>query len=115
MKTIQTYAEFWPYYLQEHAKPATRGWHYLGTGLALFLLVSLLATQRWALIPLVFVCGYFFAWVSHGLIEKNKPATFTHRKPMVPQGRKSRDLPRHPVECGQRLSRVNPQDDKSGL
>jgi len=78
MKTIQTYAEFWPYYLREHAQPATRGWHYVGTALALALLVFLLATQKWMLIPLVLVCGYFFAWVSHGLIEKNKPATFTY-------------------------------------
>ena len=78
MKTIQTYSEFWPYYLREHAQAATRGWHYVGTGLALSLLVFLLVTQKWALIPLVFVSGYFFAWVSHGLIEKNKPATFTY-------------------------------------
>lgn len=75
---IQSYAEFWPYYLREHAQPATRGWHYVGTGLALALLVFLLVTQKWVLIPLVFVCGYFFAWMSHGLIEKNKPATFTY-------------------------------------
>jgi hypothetical protein len=78
MKTIKTYAEFWPYYLREHAKPATRGWHYVGTSLAMVLLITLMATQTWALIPLVFVCGYFFAWMSHGLIEKNKPATFTY-------------------------------------
>ena len=24
------------------------------------------------------VCGYFFAWISHAFIEKNKPATFTY-------------------------------------
>jgi len=77
MKSIKTYGEFWPYYLREHAQPATRGWHYVGRGLAISLLIFLLVTQKWALIPLV-VCGYFFAWVSHGLIEKNKPATFTY-------------------------------------
>ena len=78
MKTIKTYTEFWPYYLREHARPATRGWHYVGTALAIILLIYLLATQKWLLIPFVLVCGYFFAWVSHGLIEKNKPATFTY-------------------------------------
>ena len=78
MKEITTYTEFWPYYLREHSLAATRGWHYLGTGLAISLLVLLIITGRWMFLPLVFVCGYFFAWVSHGLIEKNKPATFTY-------------------------------------
>ena len=77
MKTIQTFREFWPYYLGEHDQAATRGWHYVGTSLAIGLLIYALATQTWVLLPLVLVSGYFFAWVSHGLIEKNKPATFT--------------------------------------
>ena len=78
MKMIETYAQFWPHYLCEHARPATRGWHYVGTGLAITLLIYLVTTQNWFLIPLVLICGYFFAWMSHGLIEKNKPATFTY-------------------------------------
>lgn len=78
MKTIQTYTEFWPYYLQEHAKPATRGWHYVGTVIGLAVLIYAIASQTWWLMPFMFVSGYFFAWMSHGLIEKNKPATFTY-------------------------------------
>lgn len=78
MKTIQTYREFWPYYLREHARPATRAWHYVGTILAIAVLIGVIATGRWVLLPLVLVAGYFFAWMSHGLIEKNKPATFTY-------------------------------------
>lgn len=78
MKTIKTYQEFWPYYLLEHAQPATRGWHYVGTCLALTVLIFALVTGRWMLLPLVAVSGYFFAWLSHGLIERNKPATFTY-------------------------------------
>ena len=30
------------------------------------------------LIALALVSGYFFAWISHAFIEKNKPATFTY-------------------------------------
>lgn len=78
MKTIKTYEEFWPYYLREHSQPATRAWHYFGTFIAISVLIGVLLTGRWALLPLVLVSGYFFAWVSHGLIEKNKPATFTY-------------------------------------
>ena len=78
MREITTYVDFWPYYLREHSQPATRGWHYLGTALALLTLFIIILTGKWAFLPLAFICGYFFAWVSHGAIEKNKPATFTY-------------------------------------
>ena len=77
-RTIKSYAEFWPFYLREHAKPATRGWHYVGTLLAISVLIGVIVTGNWMFLPLVLVAGYFFAWVSHGLIERNKPATFTY-------------------------------------
>lgn len=78
MRDIRTYQEFWPYYLREHARPATRAWHYLGTSLAIGLLVWAAATGNWIWLLAVPVCGYFFAWLSHALIERNKPATFTY-------------------------------------
>jgi len=78
MNKITTYSEFWPHYLREHSRASTRGWHYFGTGAALILLAALIITGNWRLLPLVLVSGYFFAWMSHALIEKNRPATFTY-------------------------------------
>ena len=78
MREHKTYAEFWPYYLQEHSKPATRMWHYIGTLIALGVLVYAIATQNWWFLLAAVVSGYFFAWVSHATIEKNRPATFTY-------------------------------------
>jgi len=77
-KTIQTYAEFWPFYLGEHARPMTRALHVVGTGAGLLLLVAAIATQTWWLIAVGLVVGYGFAWPSHFFIEKNRPATFTY-------------------------------------
>lgn len=74
----ETYAEFWPYYLQEHAKPETRAIHYFGTALVIVIAGFALATQRWAWLAAVPVAGYFFAWFSHAFVEHNRPATFTH-------------------------------------
>ncbi len=78
MREYNSFSEFWPYYLREHSRPATRGWHYVGSILALCLLFTIIVSGHWAYLPLTLVCGYVFAWLSHGFIEKNKPATFTY-------------------------------------
>ena len=73
-----SYAEFWPFYLQEHAKASTRHFHYVGTALVIAIAVFAVVMQRWAWLIAMPVAGYFFAWVSHAFIERNKPATFTY-------------------------------------
>lgn len=75
---IDTYAEFWPYYLEEHRKPTTRALHYFGTLLGVGLLVVAVATQTWWLLAVALVSGYLFAWIGHFFVEKNRPATFTY-------------------------------------
>lgn len=75
---LRSFAEFWPYYVREHSRPATRFWHISGTTLALALLVAAVALRsRWLLLA-VPVCGYALAWISHMAIEHNRPATFTY-------------------------------------
>ncbi|MBX5484278.1 MAG: DUF962 domain-containing protein [Myxococcaceae bacterium] len=75
---IQTYAEFWPFYLREHRKPATRWFHFFGTSLGLVLAVVAAVTRNVWLVPAAVVSAYAFAWFSHFVIEKNRPATFKY-------------------------------------
>lgn len=75
---IESFAEFWPYYVREHRRPATRAWHFCGTTLALLLLVAAVASGWWWALIAVPVCGYAFAWISHWAIERNRPATFRY-------------------------------------
>lgn len=77
-KRIETYAEFWDFYVREHSQPMTRLLHFVGTSLGLVLLVWIFRTGNWLYLPLCFVVGYAFAWFSHFVIEKNKPATFKY-------------------------------------
>ncbi len=75
---FNSFAEFWPHYLGEHSKPATRLLHCLGTLTALGLAIALIAIGKWWLFPLALVPGYACAWTAHFFVEKNRPATFTH-------------------------------------
>lgn len=77
-RRFATYDEFWPHYLREHADPRTRLIHVAGTALALALLLwGVLVGPLWLLVAAV-VAGYGFAWLSHLLVERNRPATFSH-------------------------------------
>jgi hypothetical protein len=76
--TYTTFAQFWPYYVREHGKAATRWLHFGGTTLAIAVLIAAIAMQWWWLLIAVPLAGYGFAWVSHFTIEKNRPATFKY-------------------------------------
>ena len=75
---IRRYRAFWPYYVAEHSRPGTRRLHFVGTTGAVALVVAAAALREPLLLPAALVCGYLFAWLSHLLIERNRPATFTY-------------------------------------
>ena len=72
------FQSFFPYYLRAHAHPMCRALHYIGTTLVIALAVYAVATGQLVYLWGLPVVGYFFAWVGHFFIEKNKPATFTY-------------------------------------
>ena len=75
---IETYSEFWDFYVREHSRPLTRGLHFVGTTLGIALVVYFIATGRWYFFPVFPLIGYAFAWFAHFVVEKNRPATFKH-------------------------------------
>jgi hypothetical protein len=78
LERYTSFRDFWPYYLREHSRPATRGYHYVGTSLVAGLAVGAVATRNWWLLAGLPVAGYGFAWAGHALSERNRPATFTY-------------------------------------
>jgi hypothetical protein len=78
MRRTTSYRDFWPLYLAEHSRPATRALHLFGTALSLALLAAAAALGDWRLVPAALVAGYAFAWIGHAFVERNRPATFTH-------------------------------------
>jgi hypothetical protein len=75
---MKTFAEFWPFYVREHSRPATRVLHALGTLTGTALLFALASTGRWAWLALALVPGYASAWFGHFFVEHNRPATFKY-------------------------------------
>ncbi len=74
----KNFAEFYPFYLSQHANRICRALHFIGSTLVLVCLTEALVTgNAWWLLG-VPICGYGFAWVGHFLFEKNRPATFQY-------------------------------------
>ena len=76
----QTFAEFYPFYLGQHANRMCRELHFIGSTLALACLAALALTQNLWWLSAALLCGYGFAWIGHFGFEKNRPATF--RQPL---------------------------------
>jgi hypothetical protein len=75
---FRTFRDFYPFYLREHTNRTSRRLHFIGTSLALALLILALSTRTWWIAALALAEGYAFAWVGHFFFEHNKPATFKH-------------------------------------
>jgi len=75
---IEDFGDFWPFYVGQHARRGTRALHFVGTTLALVLLLGAVVFARPDLLAWALVSGYAFAWVGHFFVEKNRPATFRY-------------------------------------
>ncbi len=75
---FQTFAEFYPFYLNEHSNRVCRNLHYLGSTLVLILLFYSLLTGSYKFLFLLPVVGYGCAWVGHFFFEKSRPASFKY-------------------------------------
>ena len=78
MERFSSFAQFYPFYLSEHARAGTRRLHFIGSTLALLCLLMLAVTGEIWWLAAAAIAGYGFAWLSHLLIEKNRPATFKY-------------------------------------
>lgn len=73
-----SYDDFFPFYVGQHSKPATRWFHFVGTHLGVATGLSAIALRKPRLLGLAPVIAYGTAWFSHFAIEGNRPASFGH-------------------------------------
>jgi hypothetical protein len=75
---FDTFGEFWPFYVSEHAKSLTRMLHFIGSTLVLACVAAAVVNgSGWFLLAAP-VAGYGLAWIGHFFVEKNRPATFKY-------------------------------------
>ena len=75
---FKSFADFYPYYLREHANVMCRRLHFVGTAAVISLLLLFFFTGNLTILIFLPILGYGFAWIGHFVFEKNRPATFKH-------------------------------------
>lgn len=75
---MESFKEFWPFYLKQHSNTLNRRFHFIGTFLVHLILIYSLVTQQLSFLWVIPLFGYGFAWAGHFIIEKNRPATFKY-------------------------------------
>jgi hypothetical protein len=73
-----SFADFYPFYLEEHSNRVSRRLHFVGTSIAAVLLAAAVLNAAPVLVLMALLQGYAFAWVGHFFFEHNKPATFKY-------------------------------------
>jgi hypothetical protein len=74
----ESFEDFYPFYLSQHANLTCRRLHLVGSVLVLMLLGLVALTGQWAWLLALPLLGYGFAWVGHYVFERNRPATFDY-------------------------------------
>tara|TARA_R110000850_G_C9708018_1_gene440862 strand:- start:26 stop:337 length:312 start_codon:yes stop_codon:yes gene_type:complete len=77
-QTFRNFAEFYPYYLEEHSDTNCRRLHFIGSLLVILVALYAIVSAKFLYLLLLPVIGYGFAWIGHYGFEKNRPATFKH-------------------------------------
>ncbi len=72
------FADFYPFYLSQHANRTNRRLHFIGTSLGLLAVLHAFSTLDFWWIVVGLALGYGLAWIGHFFFERNKPATFTY-------------------------------------
>jgi hypothetical protein len=75
---IQSFDEFYKFYLTQHKNRMCRLLHVVGTTLVLALVFTALIHKQPYLLVYLPLAGYGFAWVGHFFFEQNKPATLKY-------------------------------------
>lgn len=77
-RRIETYEEFWPFYVREHSDPTTRKLHFAGTTGTLLFTIAAVLRRKPAHMLHAAIAGYGGAWIGHFFFQKNTPATFKY-------------------------------------
>lgn len=77
-RKIENYREFYQFYLTEHHQPLTRLFHFVGILLVMAVIVYVIQSGKERFLWYCPIFGYGFAWFSHAVFEKNRPATFRY-------------------------------------